>query len=176
MYLDAADSKWQQWVVSYDFLHQIELAGNLETALRRWIQGGQFGTEHWSAADMRKAIAWALRGLAIAIFIAVLVVFGPRISRDIQRWRRVRRIAKTGGDPEDARILYENMLDLLAQRGYHKPAWFTPAEFAGGLPAPLHGEVVRFTALYNEARFGRDASHNARMTEMLDEFAQSPGK
>src|SRR5579883_1931183 len=26
MYLDAADSKWQQWVVSYDFLHQAELA------------------------------------------------------------------------------------------------------------------------------------------------------
>jgi hypothetical protein len=66
------------------------------------------------------------------------------------------------------------LLDLLARRGYQKPAWFTPAEFAGGLPAGVNADVARFTALYNRARFGGDASANVQMTELLKRIAQLP--
>jgi hypothetical protein len=66
------------------------------------------------------------------------------------------------------------MLDLLAQRGYHKPAWFTPVEFASGLPSEISGEVLRFTGLYNAARFGGDTSSNTRLAELLESVSGLP--
>ena len=176
MYLDAADSQWQQWVVSYDFLHQAELANRFQNLLRSWARAGQLGSGPWTAHDFRKALVWAGRGLVIAVIVVLLVVFGPRYWRDLSRQRQLRRIARTGGAPSDARVLYERMLDLLARRGYHKPAWFTPAEFAGGLPAGVNHDVVLFTRLYNEARYGGDASLNLRMTELLERIGQLPGR
>ena len=174
MYLDAADSKWQQWVVSYDFLHQLELANRFQELLRSWARAGQLGSGPWTAHDFRKALVWAGRGLALGVIVVLLVVFGPRYWRDFNRQRQLRRIARTGGAPSDARVLYERMLDLLARRGYQKPAWFTPAEFACGLPVGVNNDVVLFTRLYNEARYGGDASLNVRMTELLDRIAQLP--
>lgn len=198
MYLDAADTQWQQWVVSYDFMHQLELAGRFQRALAEWARAGQFGSglllnrNAWTAKQVRRAAAWGARGFALALLIAVLVIFGPRLWRDLERYRKVRRIVRTGGGPADARVLYERMLDLLARRGYHKPAWFTPAEFAGGLPDSIGGDVAQFTALYNEARFGEArfghhaslpeleaanvASLNTRMAELLERLASLPAK
>ena len=52
-------------------------------------------------------------------------------------WRRkaqLRQIVRSGGSPSDASVLYERMLDILARRGFQKPGWFTPAEFAMHLP------------------------------------------
>jgi hypothetical protein len=176
MYLDAADSKWQQWVVSYDFLHQAELANRFENLLHAWAQAGQLGSGPWTGRDVRRALAWAARGLVLGVVIVLLAVFGPRFRRDFTRWRELRRITRTGGAPSDARVLYERMLDLLARRGYQKPAWFTPGEFACGLPAGVNNDVIRFTRLYNEARYGGDASLNLQMTELLDRIAQLPRK
>jgi hypothetical protein len=176
MYLDAADSQWQQWVVSYDFMHQVELATRFQNLLRAWSRAGRLGSSPWTARDVRRALAWAARGMALGIFIALVVVFGPRLWRDFRRQRQLRRIARTGGAPSDARLLYERMLDLLARRGYQKPVWFTPAEFAGGLPAGVNADVARFTALYNRARYGGDASLNLQMTELLERISQLPRK
>lgn len=172
MYLDAADSQWQQWVVSYDFLHQAELANRFQNLLHAWARAGQLGSAPWTVRDFHKALIWAARGLFLGLVVVLLVVFGPRYRRDFIRQRQLRRIARTGGAPSDARVLYERMLDLLARRGYHKPAWFTPAEFACGLPAGVNKDVVLFTRLYNEARYGGDASLNRQMTDLLDRLAQ----
>ncbi len=176
MYLDAADTQWQQWVVSYDFMHQLELAGRFQQALAEWARSGQFGSGLWTGRHLRKAITWAVRGFLLAIVAAAVAIFWPRARREFARWRRLQRISKTGGGPGDARVLYERMLDLLARRGYHKPSWFTPAEFAGGLPAGISGDVAEFTALYNEARFGRETGLNARMAELLERLGRMPVK
>jgi hypothetical protein len=37
--------------------------------------------------------------------------------------------------PSDATLLYTRMLEVLHSRGYEKPAWYTPIEFAAYLPA-----------------------------------------
>ncbi|HWD97396.1 MAG TPA: DUF3488 and transglutaminase-like domain-containing protein, partial [Bryobacteraceae bacterium] len=76
MYLDAADSQWQQWVVSYDFMHQVELAARFQNLLRAWSRAGRLGSSPWTARDVRRALAWAARGMALGIFIALAVVFG----------------------------------------------------------------------------------------------------
>ena len=60
------------------------------------------------------------------------------------------------------------MLEALARRGYEKPAWFTPLEFARTLPPSEKQRIVEFTAAYNEVRFGNDAAGAARLTGMLE--------
>ncbi|SPE25326.1 hypothetical protein SBA3_1170031 [Candidatus Sulfopaludibacter sp. SbA3] len=55
------------------------------------------------------------------------------------------------------------MLQILKRRGFQKPAWFTPAEFAASLPRTAMGErVAEFTITYNALRFGgRTEVYNA---------------
>jgi hypothetical protein len=60
------------------------------------------------------------------------------------------------------------MLESLARRGFQKPAWFTPAEFARNLPESEKERIGRFTAAYNEVRFGGDPSGAARLAQMLE--------
>jgi len=73
----------------------------------------------------------------------------------------------------DATVLYRRMLDIVARRGYHRPAWFTPAEFAASLPpGPLGLAVGEFTASYNALRFGASADAAPRLSALLDEIAQ----
>ena len=70
--------------------------------------------------------------------------------------------------PNDAAVLYERMLTILKRRGFEKPAWLTPSEFAAVLPAAASSVIVSdFTAAYNELRYGGNAAAGARMLGLL---------
>jgi hypothetical protein len=60
------------------------------------------------------------------------------------------------------------MLESMAGRGFQKPAWFTPLEFARTLPAGERERIGEFTKAYNEVRFGADPAGAARLVELLD--------
>jgi hypothetical protein len=63
------------------------------------------------------------------------------------------------------------MLKLLKRRGYEKPGWFTPHEFAASLPPSEMGMLVlQFTSAYNALRFGGQADAAPRLSELLDEL------
>ena len=65
------------------------------------------------------------------------------------------------------------MLHILKRRGYQKPAWFTPAEFAATLPRTELGLAVgEFTAAYNALRFGGHTGAAPRLTVLLDRLEQ----
>ena len=69
----------------------------------------------------------------------------------------------------DATLLYQRMLHILKRRGYQKPPWFTPVEFAASLPRTRLGDSVgEFTATYNALRFGGHAEAAARLSILLD--------
>jgi hypothetical protein len=59
------------------------------------------------------------------------------------------------------------MLEALALRGFQKPPWFTPMEFARTLPEGERERVGLFTVAYNEVRFGGDPAGAARLAQML---------
>jgi hypothetical protein len=63
------------------------------------------------------------------------------------------------------------MLDLLEGRGFEKPVWFTPREFARHLPAAENEQVTRFTALYNSVRFGGAAAGTEQLAALLQEMS-----
>jgi hypothetical protein len=113
---------------------------------------------------------WAAWLLGVFLFTGIMVFAAPPLWR---RWRKklqVRRIARGGGQPSDATLLYRHMLDLLERRGFEKPVWFTPREFARHLPAAENEQVTRFTALYNSARFGGAASGTEQLAALLQEM------
>jgi hypothetical protein len=69
----------------------------------------------------------------------------------------------------DATVLYQRMLHILKRRGYQKPPWFTPAEFAASLPPTELGAAVNeFTMTYNALRFGGHAEAAPRLSTLLD--------
>ena len=171
---DAADTFWQDWVLRYDLGRQLILAERLQSSSRslglQWV-------DRWSAS----AIDWATRfrawfaGRATALGLFLLLVFaalvgGPRAWRAMKMLHRVRRVRDGRASAGDATVLYARMLDVLHGRGFQKPMWFTPREFAASLPAETGMLVDEFTHAYNELRFGGKLDAAPRLTLLLEEL------
>jgi transglutaminase-like putative cysteine protease len=173
MYLDAADHAWQEWVVSYDLTQQVAMAARFEAALRSWSRPNPTPNRNWSALLVNAVKSGGAVLIAALVFIALLARFGPRFWRVWRKRVALRQIIRTGGSPSDARILYERMLEILARRGFRKPPWFTPVEFARHLPASENNRVVEFTDVYNSIRFGGNRAATSRLAELLQEFERT---
>ncbi len=170
MYLDAADHAWNEWVVSYDLTHQVAMAARFEAALRRWNRRSTASNTNWTERFRTAESAWGAALVALLLFSGLASFLGPRWWREWRRKARLTRIIRSGGSPSDASLLYQHMLELLARRGFQKPAWFTPMEFAGHLPGEEKTRMLEFTELYNSVRFGGDAAATARLVVMLQDF------
>ncbi len=176
LYLDAAGTFWQQWVVAYDPRRQGSLADRLQQGAARlgfrWIEA------LWRSGGLPHSwIGW-LRwyGAAILVLCAIVVAAwlgGPRVIRWRRERLRVRRVRRGHAKAGDATLLYRQMLAIVRRRGYQKPAWFTPAEFAASLPAGTLGRAVgEFTEIYNAIRFGGRTEAAARLSMLLDRLEQ----
>jgi protein-glutamine gamma-glutamyltransferase len=173
MYLDAADHAWQEWVVSYDLTHQVAMAARFEAALRNLNRPGAASDTDWTTLIASAAKTWGVLILGAILLTATMIFFGPRYWREWRGRARLRQIVRTGGSPSDAGILYERMLDILARRGFQKPPWFTPTEFARHLPVEENARVAEFTEVYNSVRFGGDRSASLRLAELLQKFERA---
>ena len=66
---------------------------------------------------------------------------------------------------------------LLRRKGYQKPVWFTPLEFARSLPSsPLARTVEEFTAAYNDVRYGDRREAAPRLSLLLDALERPAGQ
>jgi hypothetical protein len=178
LYLDAAETFWQQWVVGYDPNHQGSLADRIEQTVRRlgsgWLDSLAGAESRWVAP----AKAW-IRRFGLAVLAGLLAAFwlwssGPKVWRALRIHRRVERVRRGQASVADATLLYERMLQVLQRQGYQKPVWFTPVEFARSLPAaPLGRAVEEFTVAYNALRFGGRTEAAPRLSILLDELERS---
>jgi hypothetical protein len=173
MYLDAADHAWQEWVVSYDLSHQIAVAARFEAALRSWNRPSPPSTSNWRVIAVKGVRTWGTAALAGLLFLAGLIAWGPQFWRDWRRKKRLRQIIRSGGSPSDASLLYARLLEMLARRGFEKPSWFTPLEFARHLPTRENEKVIEFTEVYNAIRFGGDWSATSKLAGLLQEFERA---
>jgi len=173
LYMDALETFWQDWVVSYDLSRQGFLMDRMEQTARhagiRWFDSLSGMGSGW---DMR-ILAW-LRGsgLGAAVFVGVAVwiwFLAPPLIRRLRIRRRVQRVRQGQASSGDATLLYGRMLHVLKRRGYQKPAWFTPAEFAASLPhSELAAAVSEFTGAYNAVRFGGRTEVAPRLSVLLE--------
>jgi protein-glutamine gamma-glutamyltransferase len=178
-YLDAADTFWQEWVLNYNLDRQLTLASRVEDSGRsfgaEWVDSVRTSALRWRAA----AVAWARRyGLAaFAVMLLALAVWlaGPPLWAWWRTRSRVRQVQRGTACPRDATLVYLRMLRLLKRRGFEKPAWVTPSEFARMLPAsPAAALVASFTAAYNGLRFGSDPTAAQRMMALLEQIERAP--
>ena len=179
LYLDAAQTFWQEWVVGYDEGRQGTLADRMEQGARRmgirWydaIAALQSGWRTYSRAVTGTAL---VRTAIVAAAVLWVWLLGPPLVRLLRLRRRADRVRRGQASVGDATLLYERMLRILKRRGFQKPVWFTPAEFAGSLPpGPVGAAVGEFTAAYNAMRFGGRTSVAPRLSLLLDSLERRP--
>jgi transglutaminase-like putative cysteine protease len=173
LYLDAAETFWQNWVVSYDLGHQDALVDRIEQNARhagiRWFDSFSGLGAGWGG---RMAAWFRVYGLRTGIAAALglwLWFLAPPLVRLIRMRRRVDKARRGQASIGDATLLYGRMLHVLKRHGYQKPPWFTPAEFAGSLPeGELGTAVTEFTRAYNALRFGGRLDAAPQLSALLD--------
>ena len=175
LYLDAADTFWQEWVVSYDLGRQFLLADRVEQSTRRfrWHWEGLFGpsTGDWNRLGQLWMKRNAAPSVALIASIALLLLFGPAAWRRLRLLYRARNMRMGQASVSDATLLYTRFLQLLEHKGYAKPAWYTPAEFVRSLrDAEFAATAGLFTAAYQELRFGGKLEAAPRLSRLLEEL------
>jgi transglutaminase-like putative cysteine protease len=165
---DAADQFWRDWVVGYDFEHQLYLASQMQDGTRRLRFAWMDSARRWFESGASAGRAWAVEAAAAAVLGIGLLFWGPGLRRWAGSHLRLRRARRGEAHPTDATLLYERMLALLARRGFHKSPWSTPAEFARVLPPTELAILVEdLTAVYNQVRFGGRSDAAPRMVRLL---------
>jgi transglutaminase-like putative cysteine protease len=175
LYVDAAQTFWQDWVVSYDIHRQGTLSYRLEQGASRFGIGWFDSLGGLRADWPSRTMLWLRRYgvyLALSLIAAALVgILGPGVIRMARLRRGVNRVRRGAASPGDATLLYGRMLDILKRRGYQKPVWFTPSEFAASLPPSGLGLAVsEFTTAYNEWRFGGRTDAAPRLSSLLEKL------
>ena len=173
LYLDAGETFWREWVVSYDVNRQGTLADRVEKGARRFgirwfdsVAGLEIDWQSSVTSWIRRFGPGLAGGLALG---ATLWLLGPPAVRLVRMRRRVRRVRRGLPGVGDSTLLYRRMLHVLKRRGYQKPPWFTPAEFAASLPPSAWSLTVdEFTATYNAWRFGGRTDVAPNLSSLLD--------
>ncbi len=172
-YLDAAETFWQEWVLSYDLARQLVLAARMERSSRslgtRWLEAAD---TFWSALR-EKAERLGRRSMPLLVTLLALTAataaVGPRLVTAWRTRRRLRRIQHGAAGAQEATLLYLRLLRALERQGFRKPPWLTPTEFANVLPpSELAARVREFTADYNRLRFGGRAEAGPTLLATLE--------
>jgi protein-glutamine gamma-glutamyltransferase len=178
MYWDWFQFAWGEWVINYDFSHQVTLTQNLQRASRHWTdqlrryadRRREQAIDTLLRADNRvRESPHVLSAMLIILVIAFLLLRSRAIAGYlIMRWHL--RLQRGGAlTPALAVLEYRQMLKLLERRGWRKTDGQTPAEFAASIPATeFAGPVSQLTELYQSARFGAHPADAQAMTALLN--------
>ncbi|HUO33616.1 MAG TPA: DUF3488 and transglutaminase-like domain-containing protein [Candidatus Acidoferrum sp.] len=173
LYWDWFQFSWSEWVINYDFGHQITLAEQLRRSSRDWT--GRTQHEYESLRDRAMFALLALDShleasryflpslLALLVLLLTYLRGREMIAHVILRWG-LRAHARGNVSASLAALEYREMLRLLEKHGWKKTPSQTAGEFAAAIPAAeFSAPVAQLTALYEESRFG---SHPARAEQM----------
>lgn len=179
-YADWLELTWNEWVIGYDFAHQLVLAQNLqrtskswsETA-RKWFQQKQRASKRWMKSwQFQHGAAGFLLPISLVLFLVAL-----RFNLITELFRRVRLFLQLRGtrsahsNPQLASRLYTELLRTLAHRGLMRLESQTPFEFAAAVHSPNLAPPVReFTQIYAQARFGGAPCNTTRLRQLLDQI------
>jgi len=180
LYLDAAREMWREWIVNYDFSHQVRLSNqitattnNVQFSLRAWLRR-KYGAlvargGRWQQRMQRMSPS-SLAMLCGLLLSLLGLPFLPRIWRSLQRARLLRdprRAPKSA-----ASFWYLRLLRRLARTGLRKMPAQTPEEFAFSIADPeMRKDVVTFTEHYERARFADSVDDAQRLPELYEEIA-----
>ena len=177
LYMDAARELWREWIINYDFSHQVRLSAQLgnETS---YVQNK---VRFWSWMKYRRMImhlktmqggelsSKKIGSLVALLFVIAALPFAPRI------WRRLQQ-ARVARNPQEAprtaaSFWYTRMLRAMERRGIRKSPTQTPEEFASTIADPeTQRDVVIFTEYYERARFADSVEDAEHLPELYEEM------
>jgi len=180
LYMDWMEITWNEWVIGYDFAHQLALAQNLQHASKNWGDGARAWFEGKQRAGKRWLKSWELRHGTMGYFLPVVLVLllvalrynvPGELLRRVRLFLQIKAAPAKRSDPQLASRLYAELLRILARRGLRRAEAQTPFEFAAAVDSAQLAPVVQeFTKLYVHARFGGAPCNATRLGELLEEI------
>jgi hypothetical protein len=185
LYLDWFQLTWNEWVINYDFSHQLTLARNVGQISTDWKEKWQKKIDHLQNSGMERLADWQrshglLQFAVPVLLLASLALLRMEWLRSLIRWLRLAWLANLPAaernSPQMASRLYAELLRLLQKRGFARREAQTPREFAAWLASQdSFAPVVReFTDLYVEARFGGAPCDAFRLRALLEQVRSAP--
>ncbi len=185
LYVDWFQLNWNEWVINYDFSHQIQLAKNVRQNSTDWAGLARRKFERMKRRGMNGLTAWQAFHPWLSVVFPIALVFALVVLRFdwiriALRWLtlswQVRRAPAERNNPQLASRLYGELLRLLEKRGLARPITQTPLEYAtsSGLKPELAGPVREFTDLYAQARFGAKPCDSFRLRALLEQIRAVP--
>src|SRR2546423_1087455 len=114
-YADWMEITWSEWVIGYDFAHQLALAQNLQRGSRNWSDSARGWFERKQSAGKKWIKSWQLqRGVLGYLLPIALVLFLvalrfnllAELSRRVSLFFQLRRSKIVRTDPQFASRLY----------------------------------------------------------------------
>ncbi len=183
-YLDAFTLFWNEWIINYDFSHQVQLARRVA-----------FDTQQFQGTARQRLLGLKQRGIRLAaqterllmahkllvlLFMAAVVAFLLMSERGVTAeelrllWALRFRANHRQLQPREATLAYQRFLALARRKGFRKKPGETPREFAERLRDSGLGDIPeKFTALYIASRYGREAIPLARLRTLMDAMRQA---
>jgi hypothetical protein len=179
-YADWMEITWNEWVIGYDFAHQLVLAQNLQRNSKNWSETARIWFQHKQRASKRWMKSWQVQHgatgflLPISLVLMLVVLRFNLIAALIRRIRLFLQLQSgksASNNPQLASRLYAELLRMLARRGLMRVETQTPFEFAAAVNSPNLAPAVReFTEIYAHARFGGAPCNTTRLRQLLDQI------
>jgi hypothetical protein len=177
---DWIELTWNEWVINYDFGHQVQLAQTMQMKSRNWLDSMRNWFDDKQSAGKGLLRGWQFRHTSLGILVPIFLVgfllvlrfnLVGRLMRKVQLFLQLHRNASAKNNPQLASRLYLEMLQILRKAGIRREETQTPKEFAARLKETgLARSVHEFTALYSAARFGGAFCDTARLQELLGQI------
>jgi transglutaminase-like putative cysteine protease len=180
LYMDVLRETWREWVINYDFSHQVRLSYELNNQARN-VQGK---TRYWVWRKYRKLLdkirhfqgsvrdisGQSVALIGVLVLLIVLLPLAPRAYRALHRTRMRKNPQRA--PKHVASFWYARMLKLMERKGVRKSPAQTPSEFAAMISDPLVREdVVNFTDHYERARFDESIPDAQRLPQLYEALA-----
>jgi len=177
MYWDGFQFAWGEWIISYDFAHQVSLASTAQKTGRDWVDSVRKFYRDKQRQAIHLILEWDKRAensryflpSILAILVGILLYLRGRALFVFMMARWSLRARRSGNVTAAlATLEYREMLRMLEKRGLIKSPAQTAQEFAAAIPAPeIAAPVAQLTQLYESARFGDHAAPAQQMSALL---------
>ena len=176
-YLEAVETFWIQYFVSYDNQEQRSLMRSFKNSFTdyqsktsAWLTETQHNLSDWwkevrgdkGLRTSAKAVAYGIGYFLITILGIVFIVWLYRKIIKLAIWQKILAWLKYKNEATIVEF-YERMQKVLASKGLTRQSHQTPLEFAFALDMP---EVVKITEKYNRVRFGEKNLSNDEAQEI----------
>jgi len=183
-YIDWMQLTWSEWVINYDFGHQVQMAQTLQRSSRNWTQALSAWFARAQVNSRQRLKSMQLRhgtlGLLLPLLLILLLVtlrydLLGKMMRRLRLYWQLRAPKSAQANPLLASRLYAELLRLLERRGFARRPAETPLEFASNVQAPRLARAVReFTSIYASARFGGAPCDTLRLRHLLEQIREAP--